>query len=323
MLRLLLVAIVGAAVAAAALTAWGYKHFHDPGPLEQETILIVPKGSGLGLIGSLLAKNGVIKDRWLFLAGVRLLDQGQNLKAGEYAFPARISPRGAMELLVSGKTVIHRITIVEGLTVVEALAEIRAAEALDGDITDPPPEGMMMPETYYFSRGDARQPLIDRMRRAMRETLDAAWQARDPSVPLKGPEEALILASIVEKETGVPEERTRVAAVFGNRLKKGMPLQADPTVVYALSSGGGLDRPLTRADLQVDSPYNTYLNRGLPPGPIAIPSRASIEAALNPAKTKDLYFVADGSGGHAFAETLDQHNRNVAKWRRVRNRASQ
>jgi UPF0755 protein len=314
----LLAGLFTAAVIAVAVAGWAYFEFRQPGPLQQATILTIPKGTGLTGIAMILKEEGVVKYPWLFVAGVRLSDRGRGLRAGEYEVPARVSPRGMMELLLEGKAIQHSITIVEGHTVKQALAIIAAADILSGEITSPPEEGQLLPETYYVARGDDRQALVDRMAADLEKTLDELWPSRSPDAAVKDKQQALILASIVERETAVAEERPRVAAVFSNRLKRGMRLQADPTVVYGLSDGAGvLDRPLLKKDLETPGPYNTYLNGGLPPGPIALPSRAAIAAVLNPAKTKDLYFVADGSGGHAFAETLEQHNRNVARWRRL------
>ncbi len=215
----------------------------------------------------------------------------------------------------------RNFTIPEGLTAPQVVALLAAAEGLDGE---PPPldkigEGTLLPETYQYVRGDRRVDIVGRMRKAMAETLDELWRKRSADAsPLATPRDAVILASIVERETALSEERPRIAAVFLNRLRRGMRLQSDPTVVYGLSNGTGtIGRPLTRADLAVDHPYNTYIHGGLPPGPIANPGRDSLAAVLQPAKSKDLYFVADGTGGHAFARTLDEHNRNVARWRRI------
>jgi len=313
----LLSALFTAAVIAGIALAWGYRTFRSPGPLVADKIVMIERGSGLDAIADTLETEGVIEDGWLFVAGVRLADKAQDLKAGEYEIPAAASPREVMDLLLKGRTVVHRITIVEGTTVRSALTAIKGNDVLSGDISDPPEEGMMLPETYHFDRGEDRQRLVDRATAAIEFALEELWPERREGLPLQDPDEAIILASIVEKETALPAERPRVAAVFVNRLTIGMRLQADPTVVYGLSDGSGsIDRPLTRADLETPNPYNTYLNAGLPPGPIALPSRASIEAVLRPADTKELYFVADGSGGHVFAETLAEHNRNVARWRR-------
>ncbi|MCH8835131.1 MAG: endolytic transglycosylase MltG, partial [Proteobacteria bacterium] len=220
-------------------------------------------------------------------------------------------------LLQSGKTVVRRLTVAEGLTTTQVLAQLNRTEGLAGDLPSPPGEGTLLPETYHFSYGERRDAMVARMRAAMDETLARLWDSRAPGLPLKSPREALILASIVEKETALPEERSRIAAVFLNRLGKGMRLQSDPTVAYALTGGRGpLGRPLSRADLKTPSPFNTYLIDGLPPGPVSNPGRAAMAAVLDPVATEDFYFVADGTGGHVFARTLGEHNRNVVRWRK-------
>ena len=229
-----------------------------------------------------------------------------------------------MEILRSGETVVRRLTIPEGLTSQEIVAVVASAEGLRGDLVATPGEGSLLPETYHYSWNDERGQLIERMAAAQQELLDELWANRDPDLPLASPEEALILASIVEKETAVDGERALVASVFFNRLKRSMRLQSDPTVVYGITQGQGpLGRALTRADLNAPSAYNTYLIDGLPPGPIANAGRAALVAVFHPASTSYLYFVADGSGGHAFAETLEEHNQNVAKWRKLQRQQTQ
>ncbi|HLF58551.1 MAG TPA: endolytic transglycosylase MltG [Alphaproteobacteria bacterium] len=315
---ILLFAVLGLGILAAA-GLWAVTRFEAPGPLSEQTTVIVPPGTGLDDIARLLADNGVIRSPRLFVAGVKVFGRARALKAGEYAIPANVSPRDAMELLQSGKTVVRKLTIAEGLSTAQAMAEIAAAEGLSGPVTAAPDEGRMLPETYHFSYGDSRAEMVARMTKAMDDTLAMLWAHREANLPIKTAEQALILASIVEKETARPEERPHVAAVFLNRLKKGMRLQSDPTVVYALTKGGhALGRALTHDDLETPSPYNTYMNDGLPPGPIDNPGRESIAAVTRPADSGDLYFVADGNGGHVFARTLDAHNRNVAKWRHIR-----
>jgi len=291
-------------------------NFTRTGPLAADTSVVIPRGTSTGGIARLLSEQGIVADPDLFVAGIRLFGSKAPLRAGEFAFPAGVSAHGAMRILQTAEAIIHRLTIPEGLSSEEITALVAAEPALDGD-TPSVDEGVLLPETYHFHRGDSRAALVERMRTSMDTALAALWPARDPGLPLSDPREALILASIVEKETAVPSERPRVAAVFVNRLKRGMKLQSDPTVAYALAGGAGLDRALLRADLKVDHPYNTYVVTGLPPGPIANPGRASLEAVLHPANTKELYFVADGNGGHAFAETLAEHNRNVARWRKL------
>jgi UPF0755 protein len=299
---------------------FAYQQFVGPGPSTAPTTVVVPRGSHLGAIAAQLEQAGVVSNAQFFELGARIYSAGHGLQAGEYAFPAAISQQGVADMMIAGRTVVRRLTVPEGLTVAEILALVRDAPGLDGE---PPPadglaEGTLMPETYFYSWGDSRKAIVDRMATAMRKEMGELWGGRAAKLGVDTPRAAVILASIVEKETAVPDERPRIAAVFYNRLARGMKLQSDPTVIYALTEGKGpLGRPLTHADLDTASPYNTYLNAGLPPGPIGNPGRASLEAVLHPAATQDLYFVADGTGGHAFAATLDEHNRNVAKWRKL------
>ena len=248
---------------------------------------------------------------------MRLFGGRAPLRAGEYAFAAHGSARDALRVLQTADPVVRKLTVPEGLMIAEIVPLIAAAEGLDGDVPAVE-EGTLLPETYHYRWGDTRTAMTARMQASMKVALDELWPARASDLPLANRHEAVILASIVEKETGLPEERARVAAVFINRLERGMKLQSNPTVAYALTDGARpLDRALLRNDLKLDHPYNIYVVRGLPPGPIANPGRASLEAVLNPVDTKDLYFVADGKGGHAFARTLAEHNRNVARWRKA------
>lgn len=306
----------------AALSA-GYARtrLDAPGPLAAARTVIIPKGSGGEGIARRLSEAGVIADPRLFRIAARIAAGRQGpLRAGEYEFPARISTMGTIHLLQSGRTVARRLTIPEGLTVRQIAAILNQTDGLEGAVGAIPAEGSLLPETYHFSYGDSRQAMVERMRAGMKDVLVKMWATRSVPPVIKTPEEALVLASIVEKETGVAAERPKVAAVFVNRLKAGMRLQSDPTVIYGLSAGEGApNRALARADLEKDSPFNTYTRVGLPPGPIANPGRASIAAVLNPAVSDDLYFVADGSGGHVFARTLEEHNRNVARWRKIQN----
>lgn len=296
--------------------------FDRPGPLRAETIVEIPRGAGLSAVADRLEEAGVIDQSYLFMAGVMLNGAQSDLRFGEYAFPVSVSGREAMEIVRSGRSVSYAFTVAEGLSTRQAVDLLVNDDRLAGDIDDIPAEGGILPETYSFERGATRQSVLDQMTAAMDETVAELWETRAENLPFDTPEEAVILASIIERETGVAEERDLVAGVFVNRLNLGMMLQTDPTVAYAITLGQEpLGRPLTRADLQFDSPYNTYRVTGLPPGPIANPGRASIAAALNPAETDFLYFVADGTGGHAFARTLDEHNDNVAEWRRIQRAA--
>ncbi|MBB4265305.1 endolytic transglycosylase MltG [Roseospira visakhapatnamensis] len=313
----LLLVLVGVAVVAGYA---GYRYvleeFASPGPLAQPVTVVVPVGTGLPAIARRLADAGVVDEPLIFEVGVRLADQARALKAGEYQFPASVSPREAMDMLAEGAVVARKVTVAEGLTTRRVLDLVRRTSGLSGDLSLTPGEGEVLPETYHFALGDSRDAVVQRMMDAMDETLATLWPARADGLPIRTPRQAVILASIVERETGRPEERAHVAGVFINRLRKGMRLQSDPTVIYGLDPSGSLGRGLTRRDLRTETPYNTYVIAGLPPGPICNPGRDALAAVLNPLKTKDLYFVADGTGGHAFAATLAEHNRNVARWRR-------
>jgi UPF0755 protein len=312
-LLLLLAALAsGGMFAARMMRAWS-----GPGPLQQEKLVYIPPGSGGKAVAAQLAREGVTSDALAFRVLAKLQRGNGDLKAGEYKFTPGMTMGDAVALLQSGKTYQHKITIPEGLTSAEITALVNAAEAMTGT-AEAPPEGALLPETYSYSYNDSRISLLDRMQKAMQDTVTSLWAARAESPLLNSPQEAVTLASVVEKETGLARERPRVAGVFMNRLKAGMPLQSDPTVIYAITLGKKkLDRPLSRADLTMDSPWNTYVKPGLPPGPIANPGRASLEAVLHPEANDYLFFVADGSGGHAFAATLKEHERNVTKWRKI------
>jgi UPF0755 protein len=305
--------VVGLAVAVGV--GIGKQRFEAPGPLEQDKIVNIPRG-GLPEVADLLQREGVIEHKWVFVAGVVLMKARDDLKFGEYLFHRKASLHDVVDTVVEGKVVQHQITIPEGLTSEQVIARLLENTVLSGNLKEIPREGTLLPDTYKFTRGSSRDQLIQRMQQAQRRILQEAWERRNPDHPLKTPEQLLVMASIVEKETGRPDERARVAAVFLNRLKQRMKLQSDPTIIYGLVGGKGtLGRPIMRTEITQPTPYNTYVIDGLPPGPIANPGRASIEAAANPSRTKDLYFVADGSGGHAFSETLAQHQTNVAKLR--------
>jgi len=295
---------------------WGARDYGAPGPLTAAKLVVIPKGAGVREAGAILAANGVVDNGYIFAAGTYLTGR-RDLKAGEYEFPAGVSAAAAADLIDSGKVYRHKLTIPEGLTSAQIVALIDAAPALDGAIDALPVEGTLLPDTYFYVMGNTREEILQRMHRAMEKALAAEWAARAPNLPLASPAEALTLASIVEKETAKPDERARIAGVYIERLKQGMKLQADPTVIYALTQGGEkpLGRPLDHDDLAIDSPFNTYVVQGLPPTPIDNPGLASLHAALQPDERGELYFVANGSGGHAFAKTLEEQNKNVAKLR--------
>ena len=300
------------------LAAWyGHSEYTAPGPLAQEKTVLIPRGQGGRDIAELLEREGVIDNWLLFFASAQVTRRGQPMQAGEYIFPARVSIARVMDLVTSGKVIQHQITIPEGLTSAQIVDRLNESDLLTGPARVPP-EGTLLPETYNIVRGTRREEILARMTADQQKVLKDLWAKRAPDLPLKSPQELVTLASIVEKETGEADERPRVAAVFINRLNRKMRLQSDPTIIYGIVGGKGvLGRAITRTDITTATPYNTYAIDGLPPGPISNPGRDSLAAVANPLKTKDLYFVADGTGGHAFAETLDQHNRNVAKWREI------
>jgi UPF0755 protein len=305
----------------AGLSVWyGKSIFEGPGPsTENDTVLIKPN-TGVNDIALLLERNRLISDANIFRLGVRAYGNDSALKAGEYEVKAGASMRDIMELLKSGKSVLYSLTLPEGLTVEQAFQRIATNEALTGEMpAEMPSEGALVADTQRVTRGTSRKEVVSKMLAEQKALVESIWARRSPDLPLKDINEFVTLASIVEKETGQADERSRVAAVFLNRLKKGMRLQSDPTIVYGIYGGKGkpADKPITRTDIDTPTAYNTYTINGLPPTPIANPGRAALEAVANPSKTEDLYFVADGTGGHAFAETLDEHNENVARWRAI------
>ncbi len=307
-------------IAAACGGAWVYldQNFDSAGAQSEPVTLVVLPGSSAWQIAEALYSAGVVADPNVFALGVWRSGKSGALKAGEYLFPPHVTPRQAMEIVLAGKTLQYRLTIPEGLTSSEVIHLLEAAEALSGVLAEAPPEGALLPETYQYRRGDSRTDMIHRMEAGMSSLVAELWPNRAPDLPFETPEQALVLASIVEKETALAAERRQVAGVFVNRLRKGMRLQSDPTVIFAVTGGAApLERPLSKGDLALDNPFNTYRHKGLPPRPIANPGRDSLAAALNPGDTNALYFVADGSGGHVFADTLAAHNKNVARWRKL------
>jgi UPF0755 protein len=304
------------ALAGGLAYSFGKHKFEAAGPLESEKIVNIPRGLGLREIADLLARENVIDQPWVFIGGVLVLKAKDELKYGEYKFAKQATLRETIETIVEGKVVQHAFTIPEGLTSEQIVARLADVDFLAGNIREVPREGTLLPETYNFPRGTTREQAIQRMQQAHARVLKEIWDRRSPDAPVKTPEALVTLASIVEKETGRPDERSRVAAVFSNRLRQRIKLQSDPTIIYGLVGGKGtLGRPIMRSEIEQPTPYNTYVVEGLPPGPIANPGRASLEATANPSRTKELFFVADGSGGHAFAESLQQHQQNVAKLR--------
>jgi UPF0755 protein len=302
----------------------GKSRFEAPGPLADDKIVNIPRGLGSRDIADLLVREGVIDQPWVFVGGVLVLKAREGLKFGEYQFTKHASLRDVVDTITEGKVVQHAITIPEGLTSEQIVARLLQNDALAGTIKEIPREGTLLPETYKFTRGISRETIIQRMQQSSHRILQEVWQHRMADLPIKSPEDLLTLASIVEKETGKPDERTRVAAVFVNRIKQKMRLQSDPTIIYGLTGGkGSLGRPIMKSEIEQPTPYNTYIIDGLPPGPIANPGIASLEAAANPARTKEIYFVADGTGGHVFADNYEQHQKNVARLRAIENGQSE
>lgn len=320
-LNFVMTTIVFVAIVAVAGVYYLIRSFQDPGPLETNTHFMVRQGNGLAEISSNLERNGIVDDARIFrYVTMTYLRNGATLKAGEYEIKAHASMKDVMETLESGKSILYSVVLPEGLTVRQMMNRLKEDPVLEGDIpAELPTEGSLRPDTYKFSRGTRRTEIISQMRAAQDKMVEQIWEHRDPDLPIKTKQEFLTLASIVEKETGKEDERAHVASVFINRLQKGMRLQSDPTIVYGLFGGDGKpsDRPIYKSDLAKQTPYNTYLVKGLPPTPIANPGRAALEAVANPWRTNDLYFVADGTGGHVFASTLDEHNANVRRWRKV------
>jgi len=312
-ITLVLVLMIGGGAA----YVYGKQKIEAPGPLQEDKIVNIPARAGMSDIADILQREGVIdNNRWAFIGSVFALKARADLKPGEYSFQKNASLRDVIGTIVEGKVVQHAVTIPEGLTSEQIVGRLMENDIFTGNIREIPAEGTLLPETYKFPRGTTREQVIARMQQTQKRVLAEIWERRNPDIPVKSPDQLVTLASIVEKETGKPDERSRVAAVFVNRLRQKIKLQSDPTIIYGLVGGKGtLGRPIKRSEILQPSTYNTYVIDGLPKGPIANPGRASLEAAANPARTRDLFFVADGTGGHAFTETYDQHQKNVARLR--------
>jgi len=309
----------------ALLIGIGYarREFSAPGPLKEEVIVLLPKGAGLNDTSRLLLLHGAIDSEFLFRLGARYRREDREIRYGEYRIPPGASMEEILGMLVRGESVQHKVTVAEGLTSAQIVEILAQSDVLTGEVGELPPEGSLAPDTYFVERNQSRADVLKRMTEAQTKLVEEAWAKRPADTPLKSPEELLVLASIVEKETGIPEERPKVASVFLNRLKRGMRLQSDPTVVYGITGGKEqLGRGLRQSELERATPYNTYVIDRLPPTPIAAPGRDAIMAVVNPEPTDFLYFVADGTGGHVFSSTLEEHNRNVAKWRQVERNAN-
>ncbi len=312
-MAVVLALIVGTAASAAW---WESRYFAQSGPSPVQQTLIIAPGSGLNAIGNALARAGVVENPLLFRLGVVRRGQAARLKAGEYAFPAHASEAQIMDMLVAHRILMHRLTVPEGLTSDAAVALVKADPVLTGD-APVIPEGSLLPETYVFERGTTRAELLQRMHQAQQKAIAGLWPQRKEGLPIMSVEDAIKLASIVEKETGVASERPHVAAVFINRLKQGMKLESDPTIIYGLTKGVPLGHGLRQSELATPNPYSTYQITGLPPTPICNPGRDAIAAVLTPADSDDLFFVANGSGGHIFARTIAEHAKNVVQWRKL------
>src|SRR4051794_6668852 len=312
-ITILIILMIGAGTA----YYYGRQLLETAGPLQEDKIVNIPQRAGKRDIADALQREGVINvNPWLFIGAVFALKASSDLKPGEYSFQKHASLRDVVATIVEGKVVQHNFTIPEGLTSEQIVARLTDNDLFTGSLKELPREGTLLPETYKFPRGTPREQVIQRMQQTQKRVLAEIWERRNPDIPVKSPEALITLASIVEKETGRADERSRVAAVFTNRLRQKMKLQSDPTIIYGLVGGKGtLGRPIKRSEITQPSPYNTYVIEGLPPGPIANPGRASLEATANPARTRDLFFVADGTGGHTFTEAYDQHQKNVAKLR--------
>jgi len=321
----LMTAMVLGVIGVISLFFVGKQNFEKSGPLKTAQTIVVKEGASLSKISEQLLARGIIDNELLFRYGVQFNGAGNAMKPGEYAFKPGMSMSNVMEAIRSGKGIIYKVTIPEGLTTHQIYARVKANETLVGDMPEMTAEGSLMPDTYPFQRGTTREEVIAQMKRSQERFLSEIWDRRISNLPIKTPQEMVTLASIVEKETGKADERPRVASVFINRLNKGMKIQSDPTIIYGIFGGAGKPkgRPIYRSDIDKHTPYNTYSISGLPPGPIANPGRAALEAVANPSITEDLFFVADGTGGHVFAKTLSEHQANVVRWRAIEKRAKE
>jgi UPF0755 protein len=309
-----------AALGASAAVYFGKQQFEQPGPLAEPKNYEVKRGAGIGDVAIALENQSFISDGRIFRMAAKATGADKKLKAGEYQIKAGASMRDILDTLTSGKSVLYSLTIPEGLTVEQIWSRIAVNDVLTGDMPKTiPPEGALFADTQRFSRGTTREEIVAKLMADQKKLIDEIWARRAPDLPVKDVNEFVTLASIVEKETGQADERSRVASVFINRLNKSMRLQSDPTIIYGIFGGKGkpADRPILKSDIEKPTPYNTYTIDGLPPTPIANPGRAALEAVANPSRTNDLYFVADGTGGHVFAGTLEEHNENVARWRKI------
>lgn len=296
---------------------WEGNNFAAPGPAEADTVVVVKQGSGLSLIATQLEKAGAIDSALLFRVGVMRRGETAALKAGEYNIPAHASMADVLDMLIKHKAIEHKITIPEGYTSGMVADVVNKDSVLEGPPVGDPAEGSLLPETYLFERGTTRAELIRRMQKAQSDLIATLWAKRAAGLPYKTAKDAIVMASLVEKETGMPNERAHVTRVFLNRMAQGIKLESDPTIIYGLTKGIPLGHPIRVSELQKPNPYSTYQIVGLPPGPICNPGRSAIEAALNPVASNDLFFVANGTGGHAFAATLAEHQKNVVAWRQI------
>lgn len=312
-------------IALAGWVVWTVGQSRSAGPLDETKIVLIERGKGVSAIAAELEKENIISSAFTFKVISVLDGDDRPMKAGEYEFPQNISMADALEMLRAGKVFDRKVTFPEGVTSWQIIETLKGLEDLSGEVVDTPADGSLLPETYHYIKDQPRAEIVAQMSKAMTDTVAELWPGRASDLPFTTETEAITLASIVEKETGVASERPRIAGVFINRLRRGIPLQSDPTVIYAMTKGkvqsegqGPIGRRLLTKDLGMESPYNTYQNAGLPPGPIANPGRAAIEAVLHPEMHDYIYFVADGTGGHVFSRTLSEHNANVAKWRKIR-----